>query len=197
MFTGATTGSTTPTSMNSDAIASSVGVDLVTTPVHRETVPRPTLTEEQTRQAFSVIPSDYLQPNCRTCRDCGQSTLTCPTPTPNQRMYFAYLYYLDQIKWNPRWRSSSNRRRKDEYNLRKNEWSKTLNTPEMSTDPDRPPNTRYETITSRIPWRAGPTNNIPFITITTNVKATAATEVSVEDVDEEEAYISATDGEHT
>ena len=49
LFTGATSGSTTPTSMNSDAIAASVGVDLVKTPVHRETVPIPTLTEEETR----------------------------------------------------------------------------------------------------------------------------------------------------
>ena len=57
LFTGAPSGSTTPKSMNSDAIAASVGVNLlVSTPVHRETVPIPTLTEEQTRQAFSVVP---------------------------------------------------------------------------------------------------------------------------------------------
>ena len=48
LFTGATSGSTTPTSMNSDAIAASVGVDLVRTLFHRESVPIPTLTEEQT-----------------------------------------------------------------------------------------------------------------------------------------------------
>ena len=53
LFTGATSGSTTPT-MNSDAIAASIGVELFRTPVHRETVPIRTLTEEQTRQAFSV-----------------------------------------------------------------------------------------------------------------------------------------------
>ena len=101
LFTGATSGSTTPTSMNFDAIAASVGFDLVRTPVHREAVPTPTLTEEQTRQAFSVVPSDYWQLNCWTCRDCGHSTFTCPTLTPNQRMYLAYRYYLDQIKGNP------------------------------------------------------------------------------------------------
>ena len=101
LFTGATSGSSTPTSMNSDAIAASVGVDLVRTPVHRETVPIPTLTEKQTRQAFSVIPSNYWQLNSWTCRDCGHSTFTCPTLTLNQRMYFAYRYYLDQIKGNP------------------------------------------------------------------------------------------------
>ena len=104
--------------MNSDAIAVAVGVDLVRKPVHRETVPIPTLTEEQTRQAFSVVPSDHWQLNCWTCRDSGHSTFTCPTLSPNLRMYFAYRYYLDQIKGNPRWRSFSNKSRKDKYNLR-------------------------------------------------------------------------------
>ena len=92
LLTGATSGSTTPTSMNSDAIPASVGVELIRTPVHREAFPIPTLTEEQTRQAFSVVTSDYWQLNCWTCRDCGHSTFTCPTLTPNQRMYFAYRY---------------------------------------------------------------------------------------------------------
>ena len=86
LFTRGTSGSTTPTSMNSDAIAASVGFDLVRTPVHRETVPIPTLTEEQTRQAFSVVPSDYWQHNSWTCRDCGHSTFTCPSLTSNQRI---------------------------------------------------------------------------------------------------------------
>ena len=55
---------------------------------------------QQTRQAFSVVPSDYWQLNCWKCRDCGHSTFTCLTLTSNQRMYFAYLYDLDQIKGN-------------------------------------------------------------------------------------------------
>ena len=67
----------------------------------------------------------------------------------------------------------------------------------MNSDPNRPPNTGDKTITDRVPWRAGPTNDIPVLTITPNAEATAAAEVSVEDVDEEEAYISATDGEYT
>ena len=100
LFTGATSGSTTTTSMSSDAIAASVGVDLVRTPVHCETVPIPTLTKQRTRQASSVVPSDYWQLNCRMCRDCVHSNFTCPTLTPSQRMYFAYRYYLDQIKGN-------------------------------------------------------------------------------------------------
>ena len=74
LFAGATSGSTTPTSMNSDAIAYIVVVYLVRTPVRRDIVPISTLTEEQTRQAFSVIPSDYWQLSCWTCRGCGHST---------------------------------------------------------------------------------------------------------------------------
>ena len=58
LLTGATSGSTTLKSMNSDAIAASVGVELVRTPFHREIVPILTLTEEQTRQEFSAVPSD-------------------------------------------------------------------------------------------------------------------------------------------
>ena len=66
----------------------------------------------------------------------------------------------------------------------------------MSSAPSRPQNTRDESITDRVPWHAGPMNDISVLTITTNVEATAAEEVPVEDVDEEEAYISATDGEY-
>ena len=72
-----------------------------------------------------------------------------------------------------------------------------VNTPEMSSDPDRPPNTPDETTTDCVHCSADPTNDMPVLTITTNVEDTAAAEVSVEDADEEEAYISATDGEYT
>ena len=74
--------------MNSDTIDASIGVDLVRTLFHRETVPIPTLTEEQTKQACYVVPSDYWRLSCWTWRDGGHSTFTCPTLTPNQRMYF-------------------------------------------------------------------------------------------------------------
>ena len=67
----------------------------------------------------------------------------------------------------------------------------------MSSDPHQPPNTRDETITDRVPWCTDPTNDIPVLTIIVNVEATSAAEVSVEDADEEVAYISATDGEYT
>ena len=67
----------------------------------------------------------------------------------------------------------------------------------MSSAPSQPPNTREETITDRVPWCADPTSDIPVLTIIANVEATAAAEVSVEDVGEEEAYISVTDEEYT
>ena len=53
------------------------------------------------RKAFSVIPNDYWQLHCWTCRESGHSTFTCPTLTPTQRMYFAYEYYLDQVRTKP------------------------------------------------------------------------------------------------
>ena len=67
----------------------------------------------------------------------------------------------------------------------------------MSSAPSRPQNTRDETITDRGPWGAVPMNDIPALTIKTHVESIAAAEVSVEDVGEEEAYISVTDGEYT
>ena len=75
---------TKPTTMDSREIAASVGVDLEETPVLRDTTSVPKLTEDQMRKAFSVIPTDYWQLNCSTCRECGHSTFTCPTLTPEQ-----------------------------------------------------------------------------------------------------------------
>ena len=92
---------TTPTTMDSRAIAASVGVDLKETPVLRDTTSVPKLIEDQMRKAFSVIPTDYWQLNCWTCRECGHSTFTCATLTPEQRMYYTHQYYLDQVRTNP------------------------------------------------------------------------------------------------
>ena len=92
---------TTLTTMDSREIAASVGVDLKETPVLRDTTSVQKLTEDQMRKAFSVIPTDYWQLNCWTCRECGQSTFTCPTLTPEQRMYYAHQYYLDKVCTNP------------------------------------------------------------------------------------------------
>ena len=92
---------TTPTTMDSREIAASVGVDLKETPVLRDTTSVTKLTDDQMRKTFSVIPTDYWQLNCWTCRECGHSTFTCPTLTPEQRMYYAHQYYLDKVRTNP------------------------------------------------------------------------------------------------
>ena len=69
--------------------------------VMRETVQPPELTEEQIHAAQSVIPNDYWQLNCWSCRESGHSTFTCPLLTPSQRIFFAYKYYLHQVEANP------------------------------------------------------------------------------------------------
>ena len=91
----------TPTATDSREFAASVGVDLKETPVLRDTMSVPKLTEDQMRKEFSVIPTDYWQLNSWTSRDCGHSTCTCPTLTPEQRLYYANQYYLDQVRPNP------------------------------------------------------------------------------------------------
>ena len=99
--TQGTSTATTPTTTNSRAIVTSVVVDLNEAPVNRDTTRTPHLTDDQMRKAFSVVPNDYWQLNCWTCRECGHSTFTCPTLTPMQRNYFAYQYYPDQVSTNP------------------------------------------------------------------------------------------------
>ena len=99
--TQGTSTAATATTTSSRDIATSVGVDLNEAPVNRDTTRTPQLTEDQMRTAFSVIPNDYWQLNCWACRECRHSTFTCPTLTPTQRIYFAYQYYLDQVRTNP------------------------------------------------------------------------------------------------
>ena len=62
----------------------------------------PKLSEEQARDALSVIPTDYWGFNCWTCKNAGHSTFTCPTLTPEQRIYYAYCYFLYKCKDNPK-----------------------------------------------------------------------------------------------
>ena len=123
---------TTPTTMDSREIAASVGVDLKETPVLRDTKSMPKRTEDEMRKAFSVIPTDYWQLNCWTCRECGHSTFTCPTLTPEHRMYYAHQYYLDQVRTNPTMASFlaqktqrrlnlANERARDEKTVRNND----------------------------------------------------------------------------
>ena len=87
--------------MVSREIATSVGVDLNETPVLRDISSVSKLTEDQMRKAFSDIPTDYCQLNCWTCRECCHFTFTCPTLTPEERMYYAHRYHIDQFRANP------------------------------------------------------------------------------------------------
>jgi len=64
--------------------------------------PIPELTQAQKDLAMQVIPRDFWNLDCRTCRQDGHTTFTCPYLTPEQRMYCAYQYYLYQVEANPR-----------------------------------------------------------------------------------------------
>ena len=63
--------------------------------------PIPDLTPEQIEQAMSVITNDYWSLSCWTCRKTGHTTFHCPKLTLQQRIFFAYCYYLHQIRSNP------------------------------------------------------------------------------------------------
>ena len=69
--------------------------------VLRPTDEIPELTDEQVGQAMAVIPADYWQLSCWSCRSSGHSTFTCPKLSVKQRIYFAYCYYLHQVLANP------------------------------------------------------------------------------------------------
>ena len=69
--------------------------------VLRPTEEIPDLTDKQVGQAMAVIPADYWQLNCWSCRSPGHSTFTCPNLSVKQRIYFAYCYYLHQVRANP------------------------------------------------------------------------------------------------
>ena len=69
--------------------------------VHKNTVAVPKFGEEQARDALSVIPTDYWGLNRWTCKNAGHSTFTCPTLTPDQRIYYAYCYFLYKCKDKP------------------------------------------------------------------------------------------------
>ena len=139
---------TTPTTMDSREIAASVGFESKETTVLRDTTSVPKLTEDHMRKAFSVIPTDYWQLNCWTYRECGHSTFTCPTLTPEQRMYYAHQYCVDQVCTTPTMASFlaqktqrrldlANERARDEKTIRNNDQTMALGgtarTPNRST----------------------------------------------------------------
>ena len=70
----------------------------------RATKDIPDLTREQIAEALLVVPQDYWQLNCWSCRDEGHSTFTCPYLTLAQRILFAYAYYCNQLRGNPQMR---------------------------------------------------------------------------------------------
>ena len=61
----------------------------------------PVLTAEQRELAFSVVPSDAWQLSCWGCRDPGHSLFTCPSLTEDQRLFYAYKYYLYKVQESP------------------------------------------------------------------------------------------------
>ena len=58
------------------------------------------LTDEQVGQALAVIPTEYCQLNCWSCRSLWHSTFKFPMQTVKQQIYFAYCYYLHQVRAN-------------------------------------------------------------------------------------------------
>ena len=59
------------------------------------------LTEAQRNLAFSVFPKDVWQLNCWGCRGAGHSLFTCPALTVDQRLFYAYKYYLYKVQASP------------------------------------------------------------------------------------------------
>ena len=82
--------------------ASSVSLKVL---VYRNQVEVPKLTEEQYRDAITVIPADYWSLNYWTCKTDGHTTFKCPSLTPAQRLYFAYCYFVYQCKEHPTMRA--------------------------------------------------------------------------------------------
>ena len=83
-------------------VMESTNMDMPT--LFRATKDVPDLTREQIAEALLVVPQDYWQLNCWSCRDEGHSTFTCPYLTLSQRILFAYAYFCNQVRGNPQMR---------------------------------------------------------------------------------------------
>ena len=83
-------------------VMESTNMDMPT--LFRATKEVPDLTREQIAEALLVVPQDYWQLNCWSCRDEGHSTFTCPYLTLSQRILFAYAYFCNQVRGNPQMR---------------------------------------------------------------------------------------------
>lgn len=99
MMTASGAGTSTP--MGDERILNDLLGPKSENPLMREQVGIPRLNDGQIRQAVTVIPAEYWALSCWTCRQEGHSTYGCPYLTAEQRLYFAYQYYLYQIKANP------------------------------------------------------------------------------------------------
>lgn len=83
-------------------VMESFSLDMPT--LFRATKDIPELTREQISEALMVVPQDYWQLNCWSCREEGHSTFTCPYLTLSQRILFAYAYFCNQVRGNPQMR---------------------------------------------------------------------------------------------
>ena len=61
----------------------------------------PQLTAEQIEQAKSVLPREFKEMSCWTCREQGHSQFRCPYMSEQMRMFAAYRFYVNQIAQNP------------------------------------------------------------------------------------------------
>lgn len=59
------------------------------------------MTDAQIHQAIAVIPNDYWNRHCWTCRHEGHSTLSPPYLSDAQPLFFVYRYYMLQVTANP------------------------------------------------------------------------------------------------
>ena len=97
--------------------------------------------------------------------------------TPNQRMYLAYRYYLDQIKRNPSIAHFVEQKTETRVQLSKEPTEYDGKHSGDEPRPIRPRNSRDETITDRVPSCADPMNDIPVLAVPTIVEATSTRRV--------------------
>ena len=101
VLTTAPIASPDPAAAAAGMISSLNDVDLINRPIDVQTIPTPALTEEQLKLAMQVVPEDYWNLSCWTCRDEGHSTFTCPYLNMAQRLFFAFKFYEYQIRGQP------------------------------------------------------------------------------------------------
>lgn len=71
-------------------------------PVMKGRTVLPILPEAQIRQAVPVIPANYWNISCWNFLLEGNSTFSYPYLSVEQRLYFSYQYYTNQMEANPK-----------------------------------------------------------------------------------------------